>query len=96
MSSDNVEKISSSFLFQNKPNPYTEKTIIEFEIDEKSSTSSIIIFNMQGAFIKSIPIVLKGKGQITINGYEFAAGMYLYSLIVDNKEIDTKRMILIK
>jgi hypothetical protein len=32
----------------------------------------------------------------TIQGSEFQAGMYLYSLIADGKEVDTKRMILTK
>lgn len=88
--------IFSSLLFQNKPNPYSNKTTIEFEIVGQFSNASIIIFNMQGTLIKTIPISKKRKGQITINGYELAAGMYLYSLIVDDKEVDTKRMILIK
>jgi len=33
---------------------------------------------------------------LTIDGTQLGAGMYLYSLIVDGKEIDTKRMILSK
>jgi len=31
---------------------------------------------------------------ITIKGSELNPGMYLYTLIVDGKEVDTKRMIL--
>ena len=83
-----------STLFQNIPNPFSEKTIIEFEIIERFSNASIMIFDMQGILKKTIPITQNGKGQITINGNELKAGMYLYSLLVDNKEIDTKRMIL--
>lgn len=44
---------------------------------------------------KSIPVSQKGKGQIIIEGFDLMAGMYLYSLIVDEVEIDTKRMILV-
>lgn len=86
--------ISNSTLFQNQPNPFTQNTKIEFEIIEKYSTASILIFDMQGTLKKSIPISGNGKGQIMVNGNELVAGMYLYSLIVDGKEIDTKRMIL--
>lgn len=86
---------SGYILKQNKPNPFSENTIIEFEIAESFSTASITIFDMQGTLKKTIPILNKGNGQITINGFELTAGMYLYSLIVDNKEIDTKKMILI-
>ena len=84
-----------SVLFQNKPNPFSEKTIIDFEIKEDFISAEILIFDMQGILKKRIPIVKNGKGQILINGYEFLAGMYLYSLIVDSKEIDTKHMILL-
>ena len=56
----------------------------------------IYIYNMRGMQIKSISIPEKGYGTITINGSDLQAGMYLYTLIVDGKEVDTKRMILTK
>jgi hypothetical protein len=34
--------------------------------------------------------------RVTIGGNELSAGMYLYSLVVNGNEIDTKRMILSK
>lgn len=37
-----------------------------------------------------------GIGYITIEASEFEAGMYLYSLVVNGKEVATKRMILSK
>lgn len=36
----------------------------------------------------------RNNASIKINGKELAAGMYIYSLIAENKEIDSKRMIL--
>lgn len=33
---------------------------------------------------------------VTIRGNELDAGMYLYSLIVNGEEVDTRRMILTK
>jgi hypothetical protein len=33
---------------------------------------------------------------VTIEGHTLKAGMYLYTLIADGKEVDTKRMILTK
>ena len=37
-----------------------------------------------------------GNQVIILNGNRFKPGMYLYSLIVDGREIDTKRIILTK
>ena len=49
---------------------------------------------MQGAQLRRIIINDKGNQSITIQGSEFSAGMYMYTLIIDGKEIDTKKMIL--
>jgi hypothetical protein len=38
----------------------------------------------------------KGKQTVTIDGNGFEPGMYLYVLVIDGKEVDTKRMILTK
>jgi len=51
---------------------------------------------MTGLQLKEYQISNKGDGSIQINGSELKPGMYLYSLIIDKKEIDTKRMILTK
>ena len=38
----------------------------------------------------------QGKNQVTINGSQLAAGMYIYSLIADGAEVVSKRMVLTK
>lgn len=83
-------------LYQNKPNPFNNQTVIEYYIPENSSQSSILIFDMQGKLIKTNRLEQKGSGKITIDGGSLYPGMYMYSLLVDGKEIDTKRMILTK
>jgi hypothetical protein len=81
-------------LYQNAPNPFTQTTEIKFFLPETVTSASLIICNMQGNMIRTITISSRGNGGITINGSELKAGMYLYSLIADGTEIDTKRMIL--
>jgi len=89
--------IKETVLYQNRPNPFNERTIIEYEIEVNNfSSGSIVVFDMNGTLLKSYPINETGKNQLTINGGELKAGMYIYSLIVNNKEVDTKRMILLK
>jgi len=48
---------------------------------------------MQGAQVKSYTITNRGNTSVTIDGYTLEAGMYLYTLIADGKEVDTKKMI---
>lgn len=85
---------SANKLFQNVPNPFKNSTIIEYELQSNFNKASILIFNLQGTLITSYPLSASGKNQISIKGSELNPGMYLYSLIIDGKEIDTKRMIL--
>jgi hypothetical protein len=38
----------------------------------------------------------RGAGQVTFAGSTFSAGNYVYSLIVDDKVVDTRQMTLTK
>ena len=87
------EKLKAK-LYSNIPNPFKEQTTISYFIPETSSRASIHIYNLQGKQIKQLNIESRGNGSVTINGYELTPGMYMYSLIVDGKEVDTKKMIL--
>ena len=49
---------------------------------------------MTGKLLKTHTLSTSGNGTLTIHANEFAPGMYYYSLIVNDKEIDTKKMIL--
>lgn len=83
-------------LFDNVPNPFSLNTVIKFEIPENSTSAKLIIHDMQGVELKSFDITQKGFSSISINGSELKAGMYLYTLLIDKKIIDTKRMLLTK
>lgn len=92
---DLIAGVTGNVLYQNTPNPFKEKTVIRFNLAENVQNASICIFDMQGKMLKNLPIS-SGTESVTVNAYELGAGMYLYSLIVNGKEIDTKRMIITK
>ena len=87
---------NSAKLFQNIPNPFAENTEIKFEIPQNSTSAKLLIHDMQGSEIKSYSINQKGLGSIIISGFELPAGMYMYTLLVNNTIVDTKKMILTK
>ncbi len=93
-----VEKISSettnAFLYQNVPNPFSEETEIRYFLPEETRQAYIYIFDMQGNLLKKENAM--GQDYMIVKGTELHAGMYIYSLIVNGKEVDTKRMILTK
>lgn len=88
--------IQGAALYQNAPNPFSSETEIRFYIPNNAGHASLLIFDMQGTLKKQMQITGKGEGSVTINASELPAGMYIYSLIVDGWEIDSKRMILTK
>ncbi len=92
--SEVIENSQSSSLMQNRPNPFSENTVIEFYLADEVKDAKMYIYNMNGTQLKSIELHQKRDGSITIDGSELQAGMYMYSLIVDGQVIDTKRMIL--
>jgi len=49
---------------------------------------------MNGKLLKTILVKTPGHGSVTINSADLLPGMYYYSLIVNNMEVDTKKMIL--
>lgn len=91
----NSSTIADNRLYQNSPNPFNEKTSINYFISgENFSSASILVFDMNGTLLKQYPITSSGKGELIIKSQELKAGMYLYSLVVNQQEVDTKKMIL--
>ena len=66
----------------------------EIGFAENAKTAVLYIYNMQGHQIDSHETYQTGSGNISISGNTMQAGMYLYTLIVDKQEVDTKKMIL--
>ena len=96
--STNIEMSMAStgnVLYQNKPNPFKGSTTIRFRLDDNARDAAICIFDMSGKMLRQIPVD-SSMESVVINGGDLSAGLYLYSLVVNGQEIDTKRMILSK
>jgi Chaperone of endosialidase/Secretion system C-terminal sorting domain len=81
-------------LLQNNPNPFSQQTNIGYYLPKDTKSASVIIFDMQGKLIKTIAVSVFENASLTINANELSAGMFMYSLVADGKEVDSKRMIL--
>lgn len=86
---------SGNMLFQNTPNPFKELSTIRFSLADDAQNAAICVFDMTGKMLKKLPVSL-GMESVSISGYELGEGMFLYSLVINGKEIDTKRMIITK
>jgi hypothetical protein len=82
-------------LLQNRPNPSDESTIISILVNERpSGTLQLRISDMSGKEIRSIPVELhQGMNEVLYeHGYN-VSGTYIYSLLLDGKLLQSKRMV---
>ena len=86
----------TAILYQNTPNPFTSNTEIRCYLPKTTVQATLFIYSLQGAQLLDYSITQAGLSAVTVHGSELPAGMYLYTLVVDNKIMDTKRMILTK
>jgi hypothetical protein len=80
-------------LNQNVPNPFAESTVISYSIPSDFSKAQILFTTADGKLIKVIDITEKGDGRLNVFANDLSNGMYSYSLVIDGKVQDTKKMI---
>lgn len=87
---------TGSALYQNTPNPFSSETTVEYYVNNMKSNAYIVLYDLNGRELNRYEIAETGKGYVTINSDKMVAGMYLYSLVIDGREIDSKKMVLSK
>jgi hypothetical protein len=88
--------LSSISLEQNAPNPFMGSTSIQYNIPVKFGSAKIVVIDDTGRPLKELNITSQGKGSLQLNASTLLPGTYTYSLIVDGKLMDSKKMILSK
>jgi hypothetical protein len=88
--------VSENKLEQNNPNPFSEKTTINYSVSTEGASALIIIRSLSGVEVKRITLEKSNSGSITIEGNQFVAGTYTYTLEVNGKSLDTKLMVITK
>ena len=93
---ESVSDIDMVRMDQNKPNPFSESTVISLNIPQETQTANIYIYDMSGKQVQSLPVGERGETNITVYASDLAAGMYIYTLVVDGKVAVTRRMVVTK
>ena len=86
--------IEKAQLGQNTPNPFDKNTMIEYYLPKTVNSAQVAVYDNTGKMVKEINIEAMGQGQVDLQLTNMAAGTYHYSLIVDGKVQDSKKMIL--
>lgn len=90
---ETVSDIDMVRMDQNKPNPFSESTVITLNIPSNAQTANIYIYDMSGKQVQSLPVSERGETNITVYASGLTAGMYIYTLVVDSIISVTRRMI---
>jgi len=82
-----------AYLLQNVPNPFDNSTNIGYFVPFSYSRANIVISTITGQIVDNITLSKLGESYITINKGRMATATYLYTLFVDGKKIDSRRMV---
>ena len=89
-------------LYQNYPNPFNPSTKIKFDIAEavrsKTLNVKLIIYDILGkeASLLVNEELQPGSYEVTFNGNNLPSGIYFYQLSVNNQQIASRKMLMIK
>lgn len=89
-----LSSANAPLLYQNIPNPFTGNTKINYYLPDGTMGASIVFYDSYGNQIKEVQLSQTGNGTLNITPDNLTNGIYSYSLVVNGKVIDTKRMIL--
>ncbi|MBE0664125.1 MAG: tail fiber domain-containing protein [Bacteroidales bacterium] len=83
-------------LAQNVPNPFRERTSIEYYLPEMVRNAEIFITDQHGKMIRSYPLKQTGYGTLTVETGNLPTGAYFYSLVIGGVVWNSLPMILAK
>lgn len=76
---------------QNRPNPFTSQTTINYTIPNNAK-ATISVFDMSGKFVRDYNLTSE-KGQVVISSNDIGKGMFIYSLVSNGEIMVSKKMI---
>jgi len=84
-------------LLQNTPNPTGSFTSIRYKMPRELNfnNATINIYDLTGKMIESYRLN-DNNGELRINVTNLISGTYLYDLLIDGRQIDLKKMVVIK
>ena len=86
----------TAHLEQNTPNPFNGETTIQYYLPKWAYDAQLQITDFNGKILKVENNLTTGHGTISLAAGALPSGTYSYSLLIDGKIVDTKRMVLVK
>ena len=77
------------------PNPFNQSTQIKYNLPNNTSNVVCMVYDLQGKILKQIKVPSGNvEGYITLAKDNLANGVYFISLVINNKELQTEKVIL--
>lgn len=80
-------------LGQNIPNPFDVQTRIPVFLPVSVGKAEIIFYSNEGRVIQTMLLFDRGEFSVLADTVTLASGIYSYTLYVDGKPVETKRMV---
>ena len=83
---------ANATVLQLHPNPFTTQATVQYSLPVGSKNAALIIYDLLGRERSSYQLN-STNGEIAINARNLSSGVYLYSLVVDDRVVVTKKMV---
>jgi hypothetical protein len=85
---------SATWLGDNFPNPAAGTTTIGYSLPSQVGAAMCQVYSLDGKQVATIVLnPSAGQGQVQFATGKLSSGIYIYSLVVDGKLVDTKKMV---
>lgn len=92
--STTTDGATKGYLSQNVPNPFTQSTVISYQLPANAKTAAIGVYDLNGKELKLFTLGVETAGSVTLDGGSMQPGMYVYTLLVNGMPFETKKMVL--
>ncbi|MCA6073912.1 T9SS type A sorting domain-containing protein [Fulvivirga sedimenti] len=97
------DKVAERFIYESRairindvyPNPVTEFAFIDYNILDRDVEAKVVIHNVLGSAVAEYDLPYL-ETRVKVNADEFNAGVYFYTLYVDNEGVMSRKLIVRK
>jgi hypothetical protein len=84
-------------LSQNYPNPFNPSTRITYQLPEAGHVT-LKVYDIRGTLVATLvdEVQAANRYNIEFDGRQLSTGIFIYTMTVDNKFTDTKKMLFVK
>lgn len=89
---DNIDRVNGVKLGQNSPNPTGIGTSIDYSLPKDMTNANLVVVDLKGRTV-STQAITDQSGVVELNTSVWAAGTYIYSIVVEGRAVARKKMI---